>query len=63
MYYFTNPNKFANRNRYSMNRNTSVRISEGLLYNEMNRNELEVKIKEKMSNKEEVMNQKSCVQK
>ena len=32
MYYFTNPNKFTNRNRFFLDRNTSVRISEGVLY-------------------------------
>ena len=29
---FTNPNKFTNRNRFFLDRNTSVRISEGVLY-------------------------------
>ena len=32
MYYFTNPNKFTNRNRFFLDRNSSVRISEGVLY-------------------------------
>ena len=32
MYYFTNPNEFTNRNRIFLNRNTSVRISEDVLY-------------------------------
>ena len=32
MYYFTNPNKFTNRNRFFLDRNTSVRISKAVLY-------------------------------
>ena len=32
MYYFTDPNEFTNRNRIFLNRNTSVWISEGVLY-------------------------------
>ena len=32
MYYFTNPNKFTNPNGNFLSWNTSVRISEGVLY-------------------------------
>ena len=35
MYYFTNPNKFADRNWKLFNRNSTVRISEALLYNKL----------------------------
>ena len=31
MYYFTNTNEFTNRNRFFLNRNTSVRIGKGVL--------------------------------